>query len=238
MNLINLPVIQEPKWGPTGKEVYERTYSRTKPDGAREAWYDTVERVVNGNLSLVDPRYTEPDEREKLFDYIYNFRIIPAGRHLWMSGVEGRQFLFNCYVSGWEDSLSGHFTFTFNQLMEGGGVGSNYSSKYLSSYNILGVVDLHIVCSPEHENYQDLVDGNYLSDRYDSNYLGAYEVEDSREGWNDALKTLIDICAYAYYDKTPVLVLDVSNIRAAGKRIKTFGGTSAGPVPFARMLKE
>jgi ribonucleotide reductase alpha subunit len=86
--------------------VYERTYQRVKADGTRETWVETVRRVVKGNLSLVQPERIAPGEEEELYDLIYNFRAIPGGRHLWMSGVEGRQFLFNCYVSGWGDSFS------------------------------------------------------------------------------------------------------------------------------------
>ena len=39
-------------WGPTGELVYDRTYSRVKPDGTRETWPETVGRVVDGNLGL------------------------------------------------------------------------------------------------------------------------------------------------------------------------------------------
>lgn len=240
----------EPKWGPTGKEVYERTYQRVKADGTKENWSDTVRRVVKGNMSLVPGNRTTPGEAEELYDLIYNFRIIPAGRHLWMSGVEGRQFLFNCYVSGWGDRLSDHFAFTFNQLMEGGGVGANYSSKYVDpiKYPIFNLVRVHIVCSPEHENYNDLMSAGLLSSDFTHEWTGSFEVDDSREGWTKALTTLIDLSteyqpANAEYDKStgeylPDLVIDVSNIRSAGRRIKTFGGTSAGPVPFAKMMKD
>ena len=53
-------------WGPTGELVYNRTYSRVKPDGSRESWHETVERVVDGNLALVDDRYRLDGERESL----------------------------------------------------------------------------------------------------------------------------------------------------------------------------
>lgn len=245
---VNLPGVSEPRFGPNGKEVYERTYQRVKSDGTKESWNDTIRRVIRGNISLVSPERIEPGEEEELYDLFYNFRAIPAGRHLWMSGVEGRQFLFNCYVSGWGDNLSDHFAFTFNQLMEGGGVGSNYSMKYLKNYVIYNLVSVHIVCSPEHENYNDLVDAGLLSSRYNHEWTGAYEVDDSREGWTTALVKLIDLSTeyrpanaeldYSSGQYLPELVIDVSNIRAAGKRIKTFGGTSAGPVPFAKMMKD
>lgn len=241
MNLIQLPSSPiSPAWGPTGKEVYERTYQRVKADGELETWADTVRRVVKGNVSLVPGNRIEPGEEEELYDLLYNFRALPAGRHLWMSGVEGRQFLFNCYVSGWGDQLSDHFAFTFNQLMEGGGVGANYSAKYLNNYHINNLVNVQIVCSPEHDNYEDLKDAGLLSTLYHPDFTGAIEVDDSREGWVSALTEVIDTASEfpGDSDLSGVLVYDVSNIRSAGKRIKTFGGTSAGPVPFTRMLLE
>lgn len=228
-----------PAWGPTGKEVYERTYQRVMANGEPETWADTVRRVVKGNLSLVPSNRTSRTEEADLFDLIYNFRAIPAGRHLWMSGVEGRQFLFNCYVSGWGDRLSDHFSFTFNQLMEGGGVGANYSIKYTGDYEINNLVSVHIVCSPEHDDYSELKANSLLSSDFHPDYTGAIEVEDSREGWVAGLARVIDDAeGDDNFRGEVVLVFDVSNIRSSGKRIKTFGGTSAGPVPFARMLME
>src|SRR5690606_39320506 len=81
--------------GPIGENVYDRTYSRRKSDGTKETWEETVRRVVDGNLSLVDSKYHLKGEREELFNLITNFKAIPAGRHLWVTGVPGRQFLFN-----------------------------------------------------------------------------------------------------------------------------------------------
>ena len=51
-------------WGPTGELVYERTYSRPKPDGTRETWPETVRRVVDGNLALAGKH--ERHERDEV----------------------------------------------------------------------------------------------------------------------------------------------------------------------------
>lgn len=228
------PESPEPQWGPSGKSIYERTYQRVKTDGTKESWDDTVRRVVRGNLSLVPEDRNWPGEEEELYDLFYNFRALPGGRHLWMSGVEGRQFLFNCYVSGWGDRFSDHFAFTFNQLMEGGGVGANYSMKYLENYKINTPVTVRFTCRKDHANYYDLVDAGLVND---DEYEDAYEVEDSREGWVSALRWMVDI-ATRFYLEPMELVIDLSNIRGSGLPIKTFGGTSAGPVPFAKMMKE
>lgn len=84
------------RWGPIGEEVFKRTYSQDKEDGGKETWAETVVRVVDGNLGLVDARHHEPGEREALIKLLFDMGALPAGRHLSASGRIGRQFLFNC----------------------------------------------------------------------------------------------------------------------------------------------
>ncbi|AIT13368.1 ribonucleotide reductase [Mycobacterium phage Equemioh13] len=225
-------------WGPTGRLVYERTYARTKPDGSKETWPETVERVVDGNLGLVDVRYQLPDERAELIRLMSEFKILPAGRHLWASGVRNAQHLFNCWVAGWTEKPSDHFSFTFLRLMEGGGVGANYSNNYLSHYGpVLQDLYVHIVCDPDHPDYEAMKAAGILSTEYDPDWVGAYEVEDSREGWAAALTDLVDT---HYRDEVSHFnrVYDVSRVRPEGAKLKTFGGKASGPLPFAQMLKK
>ena len=225
-------------WGPTGELVYDRTYSRTKPDGSKETWPETVERVVDGNLALVDSRYQLDDERDDLIRLMTEFKILPAGRHLWASGVKGAQHLFNCWVAGWTETPSEHFSFTFLRLMEGGGVGSSYSNQYLKDYPVVPqdlLVD--IVCDPEHPDYEAMLAAGVLSNEYHPDWVGSYQIEDSREGWAAALVDLIDT---HYRDDVEHFhrVYDVSRVRAAGSRLRTFGGRASGPLPLAKMLRE
>ncbi|ALA48153.1 ribonucleotide reductase [Mycobacterium phage Phlei] len=225
----------EIKWGPTGELVYNRTYARPKTDGSRESWPETVRRVVDGNLALVPERYQLKGEREKLIEFIEQFKILPAGRHLWASGVPGAEYLFNCWVAGWTDKPSEHFAFTFLRLMEGGGVGANYSNKYVDTLPEVEQdrLEVHIVCDPEHPDYEQMKP--ILSAEYSSDWPGAFVVEDSREGWAAALTDLID----TYYRpnvKHKQRVYDVSRVRPAGSKLKTFGGVASGPKPFAEML--
>lgn len=228
----------EINWGPTGELVYNRTYSRVKPDGTKETWPETVTRVVEGNLALVDERFQVPAEREDLIRMMLEFKLLPAGRHLWASGVRNAQHLFNCWVAGWPEKISDHFQFTFMRLMEGGGVGANYSNSNLEQYGpVVHPLQVHIVCDPEHVDYQALLEAGVLSDKYDADWSGAYPIEDSREGWANALSDLIDT---HYRDETVHFqrVYDVSRIRPAGAKLKTFGGQASGPVPFAQMLQK
>jgi len=224
----------EPQWGPIGREVYERTYSRVKANGQRETWRDTVQRVVEGNLAFVDPRFIEPGEKEELLAHIYNFDILPAGRHLWVTGIKNRQFISNCFITHWDTKFSRHFTFLFERLMEGGGVGGNYSNKYLEQYSPFSTkIDLHFVCQPAHKDYQSLK--HMLSESYSPDWHGSYTIGDSREGWTRSLEIILETAHNCQAQTT--IVFDVSNIRPSGSRIKGFGGTSAGPLGLMEMLR-
>lgn len=227
-----------PNWGPTGQTVYERTYSRTKPDGSKETWADTLGRVIHGNINLVPEGNLTDIEHLDLALMMADFSIIPAGRHLWASGVKGRQFLFNCWVAGWGSNVWDHFRFTFLRLMEGGGVGANYSSRNTEKYGPPAHrVEAHIVCDPSHPDYEEMLSSGLLSPVYSPDYQGAYmELEDSREGWAEALTDLLR--AAWDPDSREVRVYDVSRVRWKGARLKTFGGFASGPGPLAQMLLE
>ncbi|MGW0930662.1 ribonucleoside-triphosphate reductase, adenosylcobalamin-dependent [Streptomyces sp. NPDC002644] len=222
----------------TAKTVYERTYSREKPDGSKETWSETVRRVVDGNLALVPPRYIEEGEREALIDAIESFKILPAGRHLKSSGVNDFANM-NCWASGWSPVQPDmHFTFSLLRLAEGGGVGANYSSRYLKDFPAVAIpVEVHIVCDPTHPDYLDMVEAGLISTEYAYTWAGAYSVEDSREGWAEALGDLIRT-AHDPATRHIERVYDVSRVRCKGSPLRTFGGTASGPQPFAEMMKE
>jgi len=199
--------------------------------------------VAHGNIALLHGEDSElwpstvKQEYLSLISHMLDFRILPAGRHLWASGVKGRQYLMNCWTSGWGHKLSDHFDFTFLRLMEGGGVGANYSSRFLMPFGgPRRQLRVHIVCDPEHPDYQAMLDAGVLSSEYTSDWEGAFEVEDSREGWSAALVDLIDTYVTGAVVKHENRVYDVTNVRPAGSRLKTFGGVASGPGPFARMM--
>ena len=222
-------------WGPIGREVYERTYSRPKPDGGMETWPETVRRVVAGNLDLAPRWAIEPGEREKLERLIESFGAIPAGRHLWASGAQTSLGLFNCHRAGWEQSLSSHFAFAFDQQMLGGGVGANYSAEYLHRLPVVSnKVTLDIRISETHPDYAE-VSPMLPAARI----LGGSDllVGDSREGWVEALRLVIEAHTVSANGATLSLVLDVSEVRCRGSRIHGFGGTASGPGPLVEMLQ-
>ncbi|MFC9591497.1 ribonucleoside-triphosphate reductase, adenosylcobalamin-dependent [Streptomyces sp. NPDC056944] len=222
----------------TAQTVYERTYRREKPNGELETWPETVRRVVAGNVGLVPARYIEPGEAARLIELIEAWKIMPAGRHLKSSGVNDYA-LNNCWAAGWErDDPAEHFTFTLLRLAEGGGVGANYSNHYLADFPaVVSPVTVHIVCDPDHPDYLDMVEAGLISTEYAYTWAGAYGVEDSREGWADALGDLIHT-AHDPKTRHQDRVYDVTRVRHKGAPLRSFGGTASGPAPFAEMLIE
>lgn len=208
-------------FGPLGREVFQRTYSRTKADGSKETWEEVVDRVVAGNAALAG--LLGVPERDELVARIKDFRIIPAGRHLWASGTDSGLGLFNCHRAGWGPGLADHFCFTFDQLMLGGGVGANYSSEYLEE------LDTPQSTVKVEWSVEPMVPAPNV-----------YVVPDTREGWVDALRHLIEQACQFHGQPVSVVPVkfDLSQVRPAGAPIRGFGGTASGPEPLGRMLED
>jgi ribonucleoside-triphosphate reductase (thioredoxin) len=78
-----------------GAFVYLRTYSRWLNDkGRRETWHETVARVTNYSVGLATDSVSQEErvrEAELLYDAIFNLRVFPAGRTLWIGGTEAAE---------------------------------------------------------------------------------------------------------------------------------------------------
>lgn len=225
-------------FGPIGEKVFKRTYSHKMQNGQMETWPDACVRIVDGNLDLVDPKFIESDERDKLLDLLLPFGILPAGRHLNASGVKGRQFLFNCHASGWDpEQPEAHFAFLFDELMQGGGVGANYSNRYLERLpEVATSIDLHIVCREDHPNHSEFA---HLLSKHSSfeRPASVFKVDDSREGWVESVEYLVK-AAFSGKLREDSIVIDVSQIRERGALLKTSGGIACGPGPLVTMLTD
>lgn len=250
-------------WGPIGETVYRRTYSFLKngrrireiqehnenvvgkgtkispPDEDWETWPETVRRVVRGNLGLVPTDKIETDEERKLTDLMLPFGLMPGGRHLAASGLPGRQFLFNCHAAGWDyEDPTAHFSFMFDQLMQGGGVGSNYSNRYLDQMPpVQTEVEIHIVCRPDHPDYaevqQHLAPPAVIEEVMRRSHI-YHLIGDSREGWVDAAALLMNAAWKS--DGHRVIIFDIGAIRKKGAVLVTSGGKAAGPAPLIDLL--
>lgn len=205
------------------RSTYLTKYCR---DG--EVWTDTVRRVVEANLSLA----ATADEREAelLFHLFWTGQALPPGRGLWTGGVEGipADARYNC----WYTTLYGidDWCWTANQLMLGGGVGVG-----LNSIQSLPVVQREpearfaVWCGENHPNVTEVVPD---SKSFLNGQTPVIRVPDSREGWVNALR---DVLHAAFNAKD--LIIDVSDVRARGEPIRTFGGVACGPGPLTNLLR-
>lgn len=120
-----------------GLVVYLRTYSRFIPElKRRERWWETVLRVVEYSMSLYQgPASFEElqKEAEELFDYIFNMKVFPAGRTLWVGGSgvvnKNSESNFNCSFTA-IDSIES-FSEIFHLLLVGAGTGFSVEQKYI-----------------------------------------------------------------------------------------------------------
>jgi len=198
---------KQPNWGFNGLGyiVYKRTYARTKDDGNTEEWHETVARCINGAQKL-GASYTK-EEAQRLFDLIFNLKCNFAGRMLWQLGTStvdrfGANSLLNCwYVSINEPKA---FTFLFENLMLGGGVG--YSIRREDVHELpkikKGVNVIHKLTK-------------------DADFI----VPDTREGWVKLLEYVLK----SFYETGKSFNYSTILIRGAGEPINGFGGKASGP---------
>ena len=212
------------EWGPIGEEVYRRTYSRQMGE-EWETWHDTVARVVRGSTSVGQ---VNTDEADRLAELITGFKMLPAGRHLWVTGT-GLPYTRNCFRAPWTTRLADHFEFMGDQLLTGGGVGANYSQEYILQSPTIKPFNLTITCLESHPEYHAIraAAGAFWGERPNT-----YMIPDMREGWTRAWGQLFD-ASTGLQDNVS---LDMSDIRPSGAEIKTFGGTASGPGPLVASL--
>uniref|UniRef100_A0A7S3PDB1 ribonucleoside-triphosphate reductase (thioredoxin) n=1 Tax=Aplanochytrium stocchinoi TaxID=215587 RepID=A0A7S3PDB1_9STRA len=244
-----------------GELVYYRTYSRSDPvTGKREKWQETVARVVNGCFTMQknwieenclgwDEKSAQRDAQE-MYRRIFSMKFLPPGRGLWAMGTaltEDRELyaaLNNCafvstaeigsYQAGVAPNDTGNtierlyaypdpkqmtpadpFAFTMDASMLGVGVG----------FDTLGAGKV-IVKKPKEAHNKKTSNSKIV-------------IADSREGWVDSLKMLLN--SYLVHDndndsKQNVAVeFSYSEIRKKGLPIKGFGGTASGPDPLIEL---
>jgi len=205
-----------------GELVYMRTYSRLKPDGKNEMWWETVKRVVEGTFNMqkrhIDAHslgwnpWKAQHSAQEMYDRIFNMKFLPPGRGLWAMGTpltEERGLfaaLNNCAFVSTEnikDDLAAPFTFLMDASMLGVGVG----------FDTLGAGKL-IIKGPSETRKTEI-----------------FEIPDTRQGWVESLRLQLE----SYFLGTAPVEFDYSNIREAGVPIAGFGGVSSGPDPLKEL---
>ena len=223
-NFINKYKRKRPPFGfnGLGELVYMRTYSRIKKNGKNERWWETIKRVVEGTYSMQKSwieqhqlgwnPWQAQNSAQEMYERIFNMKFLPPGRGLWAMGTpitEKKNLhaaLNNCaFVS--TDQLKSDFSKPFTFLMDASmlGVGVGFDTKGEQTIILKG---------PNPARNEEV-----------------YLIPDTREGWVESLKMLLD----SYSLGTGAIVLDYTDIRPAGVPIKGFGGESSGPDPLIEL---
>lgn len=212
-------------YGDLSRLTYRRTYSRLKPDGSRERWWETCRRVVEGTFTVLKTHclnhhlpWDEEEAWEKacdMMDRMFCFKWLPPGRGIWMMGTEyvyerSGAPLNNCAFRSTKNinlDFAEPFVWTFTMLMLGVGVGFDVRGAKLG----MELDYPHGIGKP-------------------------FVVEDSREGWAAALERALR--AWSEPGVSWPSEWDVSNVRGKGEPIKSFGGVASGPQPLLDMLEQ
>ncbi len=201
-------------WSTIGYLTYKRTYARRLDEddtsSRTEEWRDTVERVISATDHQLNCGFSLA-EQDRLRGYLTELKGSVAGRFLWQLGTEtvdrlGLFSLQNCAFVSVDEPVR-PFTWAFDALMLGSGVGVNIQREYV--YKL----------PPVKETFN-------VPQRVD--HAGAdFIVPDSREGWVELLKRTLE----SAFNSTVKSGFTYSTqlVRGKGAAIKGFGGIASGP---------
>ena len=182
-------------------------YSRFNYDfGRRETWKETVDRAVD-YLRELSGEKLEAGVYKRIRNSILEMKATPSMRLLAMAGPAARRNNISIYNCSYQpvDSLDS-FVEALIISMNGCGVGFSVESKYVENL-------------PRVKRQDGLETKHML-------------VEDSTEGWAEALKV-----GLTTWIEGGDIKFDYSALRPAGAILRTKGGRSSGPEPFRRMME-
>ena len=183
-------------------------YARFIDDkGRRENWGETVDRFVQYVFSRTPAISEDSALKEEIYNAIYNHEVMPSMRAVMTAGKSADRDNTCVYNCSY---LPVDDVKSFDEAMFIllCGTGVGFS-----------VENRYISQLP------DVPDNLYTSEH-------SIKVHDSKEGWAKSLRLLI---AHLYAGEIPRW--DVSAIRAAGARLKTFGGRASGPQPLVDLFE-
>ena len=198
---------QTTPWGEVGYPTFKRTYSRPLKNGKTEEWTDTVDRVVEACNKQLNCNFSEREQKD-VRNIMLNLKGTVAGRFLWQLGTKtvdklGLPSLQNCAFTVVDQPIR-PFTWAFEMLMLGSGVGFNIQREHVYQ---LPKIKRKVKVTRLDENDADFI------------------VPDSREGWVDLLYRVLK----ASFKTGENFTFATHLIRGKGSPIKGFGGTASGP---------
>ena len=185
-------------------------YARWKEDDQRrENWGETVDRYFDYMEEHLKKNYTynvTKALKEKMTSQIMNLGVMPSMRALMTAGPA----LDRCHVGGYNCSyIPVDSPRSFDECM------------------YILMCGTGVGFSVEREN----VDKLPIVNEHFEDSTTIITVGDSRPGWAKSLRELI---AMLYVGQVPKW--DVSQVRPAGARLKTFGGRASGPAPLVELF--
>ncbi|MCP8305326.1 MAG: hypothetical protein H3Z50_07690 [archaeon] len=244
--------------------IYLSRYSKWQEHlQRRETWDETVyqrwlrfwkdELTRQGKLT---PKIE--DTLAELADAIYRQDVMPSMRSLMTAGIAlerdhvaayncsyaaatGRGKALQIYTQEMEDlgfdepiviKLKNPISFDefLYILLCGTGVGYSVERQYIVNLPTVGQKLDRSIYRRTNKNYPG-VPKNELS--YFNRKSNTIQVADSKYGWASALRILIVEC----YNGNFGIKWDVSKVRPAGEKLKTFGGRSSGPDPLVELFQ-
>jgi adenosylcobalamin-dependent ribonucleoside-triphosphate reductase len=215
-----------------------RTYHRPVVEGGTllESWAQVVDRVVEHQRWLWERALNrqlndhEDDELEELRGLITGRYIAPAGRTLWLGGTElsrtRESSMFNCSYTHVETVYD--VVDVLWLLLQGCGVGFRPVTGTLNGFR-RPLQDIKVIRSPR----TDKGGVAHNVETYDpETQEWRIKVGDSAVAWAKSIGKLI---AGKFPART--LVLDFSEIRPAGTRLKGYGWISSGDEQIAKAFK-
>jgi len=191
--------------------IHLSRYSRWLPEeNRRETWEETVSRYFDffvDHLSTKHDYKVSTKQRKELEEAVLNLEIMPSMRALMTAG----EALKRDNVAGYNCSyVAVNRLRAFDEILYVlmCGTGVGFSVERAE------VDQLPMVSEEFHETDTTIV------------------VADSKVGWSKAYKELVSLLVNGQVPKW-----DVSKVRAAGERLKTFGGRASGPAPLVDLFE-
>jgi ribonucleoside-triphosphate reductase len=209
--------------------ITRRTYNRNLDDAGTlfETWEDTVNRVISHqdwlwsrslNRELNDSEWNELEILKKL---MLERKVSVSGRTLWLGGTDVAKTReasqFNCSFTQVETVYD--VVDCLWLLLQGCGVGFSPITGSLNGF-AKPIKNIEVIRSTRVEKGGD----EHNSEKWDAdNKIWTISVGDSAEAW---AKSIGKIMAGKFSATT--LILDFSNIRPSGERLKGYGWISSG----------
>ena len=227
-NSNNLKKDDFPKTAPAAYPVFFRSYSRKTSSGKRENWSEVGERNLSG---LKELGKLSEEELILMREMQSNQKAQPSGRWLWIGGTpwinKNQNFsgAYNCTSTNLIDWEA--FALMMDLAMMGCGTGAiiephfiNKLPTVINKINIKSVSEVGITPKDQREEKSSLeIKGKDL-------YI---KVGDSRRGWVDSYKYLLEASSDENLEKEIDVYIDLEDIRPAGESLKGFGGM-ANPI--------